>query len=111
MAEAAGLEYNSVRRWARGDVLPKVPALAAIAQACRVSLDWLILGEESNPAALVEWLESGIGQSAEPQAIAFLRSLPLHGYQVSQAFYDQAYLAWRNGLDPQQTMRTARLKR
>lgn len=99
MFRASGLsDYNQLARWARGERVPEVRSLAQIARACSVSLDWLVHGTEESPHALAEWLEGPTGQSAPDDARAFLRSLPLHGYQPSTAFYDLAYQAWRHGL-------------
>lgn len=48
----AGLpDANQVHRYARGEVLPSVQSLVAIARACRVALDWLATGEEPHAQA------------------------------------------------------------
>lgn len=104
MIREAGLtDRNQGHVWARGDALPRVDLLAQVAAACRVSLDWLILGAEYTPPAFVEWLETPTGHGADDEAKRFLRSLPLHGYTASTAFYDLAYQAWKLGLAKEKT--------
>lgn len=45
LAEAVGVERNTVSRWENGGILPKDPAvLAALARTLRVSTDWLLDG-------------------------------------------------------------------
>lgn len=93
--------------------MPQIPALIAMARACRVSIDFLLLGADEPPASLLDWLETPTGQSvqrAEPEAIAFLRAMPVHGYRPrGTVFWDLAYQAWKHGLhDPDRVSRTAR---
>lgn len=107
-AAGPGLDYNQVAVWARGDALPRIDGLIAIAEACAVSLDWLAMGTEAKPTAFAEWLEGPVGAHAPPEARRFLSSLPLHGYKIGGAFYDLAFQAWKLGLDRRTAARAAR---
>jgi hypothetical protein len=99
MVRASGLpDYNQVARWCQGKALPALMSIAAIAKACEVSLDWLVFGADGTPATFMAWLETPAGISAPDEARRFLRSMPLHGYRASLAFYDLAYQAWTHGL-------------
>lgn len=91
-------DYNQLSRWCRGVAIPKVEHLVSIARACQVSLDWLVFGAETTPAAFLDWLETPTGREAPEEAKRFLRALPLHGYQAGGPFYDLAYQAWKLGL-------------
>lgn len=43
-AESLGIPQSSVARWETGQMYPAVTTLIAIADACGISLDWLLLG-------------------------------------------------------------------
>lgn len=101
-------DYQQLSKWCAGKQLPRVDSLAEIALACGVSLDWLILGSEATPPALLEWLTSAAGASASDAERALLRSLPLHGYRPRRAFYDLAIQAIRLGLDSDSAALAAR---
>lgn len=96
--ESALPDYNQLARWCRGVSVPEVRSLATIAKVCRVSLDWLVFGSEETPGAFLDWLETATGHGANDEAKRFLRSLPLHGYRPTPAFYDLAYQAWKHGV-------------
>lgn len=99
MIRATGLpDANQVHVWARGAALPRIDGLIAIAEVCGVSLDWLCRGAEETPAAYLEWLDAPDGVAASEEARRFLRSLPVHGYRATVAFYELAHAAWRHGL-------------
>ncbi len=108
MQREAGLDYQQLAKWCRGAAVPQVQGLAAIAKACSVSLDWLVFGADSSPDVFVRWLETPAGASSPPEARTFLRSLPLHGYQPSLAFYDLALQAWKLGLTEEDASLAAR---
>lgn len=91
-------DYNQLARWCKGIAVPEVRSLALIAERCQVSLDWLVFGAEATSPALLDWLDTPTGKQAPDEAKRFLRSLPLHGYKASAAFYDLAYQAWKLGL-------------
>lgn len=96
---ATGLrDQNQFYRWARGESVPNLTSLIAIAHAFEVSLDWLVLGKERTPAALEEWLASPQGAVIEDDAKRYLRSLPTRGYDATPAFYALSYNAWKHGL-------------
>lgn len=103
-----GSEYNKVARWCRGASIPSVQALAKIATACRVSLDWLVFGAEYSADTFLRWLETPTGASSSGDARAFLRSLPLHGYVPTLAFYDLAHQAWKLGLTEEDAAQAAK---
>lgn len=110
MGRQAGLKnLNTLHRWVQGTTTPSVPGLAAIAKACRVSLDWLVWGEEHTPGAFFEWLETPEGQNVTEQERAFLRGLSLHGHVPRPAFYSLALQAYRLGLTPEDVAVAARV--
>lgn len=99
MIRASGVkDSNQAHKWALGKNLPRVDGLAAIAQTCKVSIDWLVFGFEETPPAYWTWAESASGSAAPEDARRFLRALPLKGYKASPAFYDLAFQAWKLGL-------------
>jgi len=93
------IDPRLMSRYLAGEVMPGVRALMRIAEVCRVSLDWLILGREDTPSALTEWLQTPTGKAAPEEAVRFLRSLPIHGYRATVRFYDFAFMAWQHGLE------------
>lgn len=109
MGREAGLkDINQLHRWARGEAVPSLRALVDIALVAGVSLDWLATGREPNPTVFADWLETPTGAATTPRERAFLRSLPLHGYQPSLAFYDLALQAFKLGLEPERASALAR---
>lgn len=108
-ARRVSVTPTTVYRWEAGSVVPSVFTLYDIAAVCGVSMEWLIGGEEPDTSAVLSaWLDSPSGQSAAPDAIAFLRSMPLLGYEPSPVFYDLAMVAWRNGLSRDEAARAAK---
>lgn len=115
MLRATGIrDQNQAHQWAKGSVLPRVDGLIAIAEACRISLDWLCRGTEETPPAYLEWLDSSDGQTATDEARTFLRSLPVRGYKATATFYQLAHAAWQIGLhregSPDEIVQAARAK-
>jgi transcriptional regulator with XRE-family HTH domain len=104
-----GVTPTTVYRWERGAVVPDIFNLYIIARVLRVTMEWLVSGEERHDReALQVWLTSPSGQSASPEAISFLTSLPLLGYTPSPLFYELAYVAWKNGLTQSEAARAAK---
>lgn len=99
---------NQLAIWCRGESVPHVKSLAEIATVCRVSLDWLVFGAEHKPDTFLRWLETPTGSSSSGDARAFLRSLPLHGYVPSLAFYDLCYQGWKLGLTEEDAAQAAK---
>ena len=111
-ARACGVQPNTVYRWERGDLVPDIFRLEQIATVARVSTDWLLRGDAPSaaPASLEAWRLTPRGQTASSDAMAFLRSLPLGGYEPPSAvFWDLALLAHEQGLTPSDAALAARL--
>lgn len=107
-AEAVQIDQKLLRSYISGGTMPGPRPLMSIARACNVSIDWLLMGTERTPAALLEWLDSPVGKAATPDERRLLRALPLAGYEPSPAFYDLALHAIRLGLSPDETVLAAR---
>lgn len=102
------IDPRLMSRYLAGDVMPGVRPLMRVAEVCRVSLDWLVLGTEEASPALLEWLETPIGKSAPEPARRYLRALPIRGYRPSLQFYDMTFLGWQNGLTAEDAVTAAR---
>lgn len=50
-AAVTGASANTFRRWMTGEVAADAKALAKIARACKVSLDWLLMGDVAGGAS------------------------------------------------------------
>lgn len=89
------------RRYADGASVPGVEALIRIAEACDVSIDWLVLGREEQSPGMLAWLETPLGTSAaqeHPKLVALMRTLPLRGFRPRPGFYDTLFVGLRAGL-------------
>lgn len=95
-------DQNAYYMIARGEKLPKVPALSRIAEVAGVSLDWLVRGEAAAPPQFREWLEKEGGErqlAGDEPARRFLAAQPIPpGQSADPAFYDLALVAYRRGL-------------
>jgi transcriptional regulator with XRE-family HTH domain len=100
-------EYNRYARYERGEAIPRLMEAAKIARGLRVSLEWLASGEEQIAPSLVEWLEGPAGRAAPAEAVAFLKRVPLHGYQPRVVFWEVVFAAFKAGLDPDQALSAA----
>lgn len=108
LSRQTGTDLRLLHRYIGGETMPGVRALLRISEVCGVSIDWLARGVEYTPPALIEWLESPIGQGVDDETRNFLRSLPLRGYAPSVRFYDLVLHAVREGLEPEEAVRAAR---
>lgn len=105
---AVGTDPPTLHRWERGQMVPGSAHLYEIAKVSRVSMEWLMDGEEHASAELLRWLETPKGKAAPPEARSFLAGLPLLGYRPSTLFYDLALVAWEAGLTPDEAARAAK---
>lgn len=112
LADAVGVRQNTLYRYERGELVPSVWVLFRIARETSARMEWLVGGDgaagPSDTAALEAWIQTPVGQTAAPEAVAFLRALPLRGYVASPLFYDLALTAWRAGLTADEAARAAR---
>lgn len=98
-ARRVGVVPATVYRWEAGTAVPDVFSLARVADVCRVTMEWIVTGAETpENDALRQWVLTPAGQTATPEAIAFLAGIRLDGYKASELFYDLAFTAWKNGL-------------
>lgn len=107
---AVHLNERLLRRYMAGETMPGARALMHIAQACGVSIDWLMLGAERPSPELTSWLETELGKTATADERRILRFLPLAGFEVSERFYDLALHAIRSGLEPGDAVKAARAR-
>ena len=54
LSRQTGVSDSSIARILKGDILPSLESLAAIAKACNVSMDWLMTGEQDKTSDVVE---------------------------------------------------------
>lgn len=108
--DAVGVRAPTYYRWTKGQNVPDIFSLHAIADVCRVSMEWLVAGvPRSGREALEEWRKTPSGHGAPPEAIVFLEQIDLMGYEANALFYDLAYLAWQRGLSTADAARLAKV--
>lgn len=105
-----GLHDKTLRRYLEGSHVPKLENIVLIADACRVTLDWLVRGLDPIPSAYFLWIETGRGRDATDEERRVLRELPTKGYMATLDYYDRALdaLRLRMALSPDDIARTAR---
>lgn len=91
-----GTNPPTLNRWERGKMAPEIWNLHEIAVLCRVSMEWLMTGEVGARSDSYRRWRSG--KTVSPEAIAFIESVPIGGYQDDELFYDLLLLAWQRGL-------------
>lgn len=72
LATALGLTSSAVSVWVRGLGLPNLDTLHAVADACGVPRDWLVLGPGRTPTPAEEAWMRQIAGAAEETRIALL---------------------------------------
>lgn len=73
LAKAFGVSKSAVNYWLNGDKLPSVDKIAALADMCGVSIDWLVTGSEAK--AKQSQADTILSTLTEPQRAQALRML------------------------------------
>jgi transcriptional regulator with XRE-family HTH domain len=96
VVQATGLQDKQVRRYfdANDKNVPKVPALMAMAEACGVTLDWLVEGRDDTPSAFFDWVTE---KKIDAKTAEKLRGVPIYGRRVGADFYERARAALDEG--------------
>lgn len=105
-ARQVSVDRGTVERWEGGKGAPDAVNLRAIVAVTNVSADWLLRGfvAPSWRPTYERWAKVA---APSPKAKIWLESLPLEGYEPSEAFYDLALVAFRHGLGVAETVRMA----
>lgn len=105
-ARKVNVDRGTVERWEGGKGAPDAVNMRAIVEVTKASADWLLRGfvAPSWRPTYERWAKAA---APSLQARIWLESLPLEGYEPSEAFYDLALVAFRHGLGVAETVRMA----
>ena len=105
LSRRTGLEYNALARWVKGKILPSLDVVAKVATVCNVTMDWLVLGIEHQPASLWEFLSDVAPPAAVERGV---KQIVLNGYRADRAFWVEAQRAIENKHGPAAAAEIAR---